>query len=166
MLSNFDLERLAEFYNLPLVAITMKDELPATVKDGCYIINLQSSTDGQGTHWLSLFIHKNNAYYFDSYGAPPSVEIMKFVKKRKGCHMYYNNFIIQDLKSQNCGWYALAFLLWCYSYVLFSKDMKNMFNEFVKSFMDDTKENDKILIEFFETSVKQNRPSVLSRFLK
>jgi hypothetical protein len=166
MLSNFDLERLAEFYNLPLVAITMKDELPATVKDGCYIINLQSSTDGQGTHWLSLFIHKNNAYYFDSYGAPPSVEIMKFVKKRKGCHMYYNNFIIQDLKSQNCGWYALAFLLWCYSYVLFSKDMKNMFNEFVKSFVDDTKENDKILKEFFETSVKQNRPSVLSRFLK
>ena len=144
----------------------MKDELPATVKDGCYIINLQSSTDGQGTHWLSLFIHKNNAYYFDSYGAPPSVEIMKFVKKRKGCHMYYNNFIIQDLKSQNCGWYTLAFLLWCYSYVLFSKDMKNMFNEFVKSFVDDTKENDKILKEFFETSVKQNRPSVLSRFLK
>ena len=166
MLSNFDLERLAEFYNLPLVAITMKDELPEKVEDGCYIINLQSSTSGNGTHWLGLFIHKNNAYYFDSYGAPPSVEIMKFVKKRKGCHMYYNNFIIQDLKSQNCGWYALAFLLWCYSYVLFSKDMKNMFNEFVKSFVDDTKENDKILKEFFETSVKQNRPSVLSRFLK
>jgi hypothetical protein len=166
MLSNFDLERLAEFYNLPLVAITMKDELPEKVEDGCYIINLQSSTSGNGTHWLGLFIHKNNAYYFDSYGAPPSVEIMKFVKKRKGCHMYYNNFIIQDLKSQNCGWYTLAFLLWCYSYVLFSKDMKNMFNEFVKSFVDDTKENDKILKEFFETSVKQNRPSVLSRFLK
>ena len=166
MLSNFDLERLAEFYNLPLVAITMKDELPEKVEDGCYIINLQSSTSGNGTHWLGLFIHKNNAYYFDSYGAPPSVEIIKFVKKRKGCHMYYNNFIIQDLKSQNCGWYTLAFLLWCYSYVLFSKDMKNMFNEFVKSFVDDTKENDKILKEFFETSVKQNRPSVLSRFLK
>ena len=111
MLSNFDLERLAEFYNLPLVAITMKDELPEKVEDGCYIINLQSSTSGNGTHWLGLFIHKNNAYYFDSYGAPPSVEIMKFVKKRKGCHMYYNNFIIQDLKSQNCGWYTLAFLL-------------------------------------------------------
>ena len=144
MLSNFDFERLAEFYNLPLVAITMKDELPEKVDNGCYIINLQSSTSGNGTHWLGLFIHKNNAYYFDSYGAPPSVEIMKFVKKRKGCHMYYSNFIIQDLKSQNCGWYALAFLLWCYSYVLFSKDMKNMFNEFVKSFVDDTKENDKI----------------------
>ena len=83
MLSNFDLERLAEFYHLPLVAITMKDELPAKVVDGCYIINLQSSTDGRGTHWLGLFIYKTNAYFFDSYGAPPSVEIMKFVKKRK-----------------------------------------------------------------------------------
>ena len=48
MLSNFDLERLAEFYHLPLVAVTMKDELPEKVEDGCYIINLQSSTDGRG----------------------------------------------------------------------------------------------------------------------
>ena len=63
MLSNFDLERLAEFYHLPLVAITMKDELPAKVEDGCYIINLQSSTSGNGTHWLGLFIYKNNAYF-------------------------------------------------------------------------------------------------------
>ena len=166
MLSNFDLERLAEFYNLPLVAITMKDELPAKVVDGCYIINLQSSTDGRRTHWLGLFIYKTNAHFFDSYGAPPSVEIMKFVKKRKGCHMYYNNFIIQDLKSVNCGFYALAFLLWCYSYVLFSKDMKNMFNDFVKAFDDDTTKNDKILKDFFATSETANRPSVLSRFLK
>ena len=57
MLSNFDLERLADFYHLPLVTIEMKDELPSKVKEGCYIINLQSSTAGQGTHWLSLFIH-------------------------------------------------------------------------------------------------------------
>ena len=166
MLSNFDLERLAEFYHLPLVAVTMKDELPEKVEDGCYIINLQSSTSGNGTHWLSLFIHKNHSYFFDSYGAPPSVEIMKFVKKRKGCHMYYNNFIIQDLKSVNCGFYALAFLLWCYSYVLFSKDMKNMFNDFVKAFDDDTTKNDKILKDFFATSETANRPYVLSRFLK
>lgn len=166
MLSNFDLEQLADFYHLPLVAITMKDELPTKVVDGCYIINLQSSTSGNGTHWLSLFIHKQNSYFFDSYGAPPSVEIMKFVKKRKGCHMYYNNFIIQDLKSVNCGFYALAFLLWCYSYVLFSKDMKNMFNDFVKAFDDDTTKNDKILKDFFATSETANRPYVLSRFLK
>ena len=166
MLSNFDLEDLAMFYNLPLVAVTMKDELPTKVKDGCYIINLQSSTSGNGTHWLGLFIHKNNAYFFDSFGCPPSIEIMKFVRNRKGCHLYYNNFIIQDLKSENCGWFALAFLLWCYSYILFSKDMKNMFNDFVSSFVEDTKENDKILKEFFETSVKSNRPPVLSHFLK
>ena len=166
MLSNFDLDRLADFYHLPLVAIEMKDELPSKVKDGCYIINLQSSTCGSGTHWLGLFIYKNNAYFFDSFGGPPPVEIMKFVKKRKGCHMYFNNFIIQDLKSGNCGFYALAFLLWCYSYVLFSKDMKNMYSDFVDAFSDDTTKNDKILKDFFATSEQQNRPSILSRFLK
>ena len=166
MLSNFDLEQLAEFYHLPLIAVDKKDELPSKVKDGCYIINLQSSTSGNGTHWLGLFIYKNNAYFFDSYGAPPPIEVIKFVKKRKGCHLYYNNFIIQDLRSENCGWYALAFLLWCYSYILFSKDMKHMFDDFVDAILDDTTKNDKILKDFFATSETSNRPSVLSRFLK
>ena len=80
--------------------------------------------------------------------------------------MYYNNFIIQDLKSVSCGFYALAFLLWCYSYVLFSKDMKHMFNDFVEAFVDDATKNDKILKDFFATSAPSNRPPVLSRFLK
>jgi 23S rRNA (uridine2552-2'-O)-methyltransferase len=62
------------------------------------------------------------------------------------------NFVIKVFDSQDAQNYL--------------KEQKNMFNEFVKSFVDDTKENDKILKEFFETSVKQNRPSVLSRFLK
>ena len=166
MLTNFDLERLATFYHMPLVAVTMKDELPAKPVDGCYIINLQSSTAGSGTHWTSLFIHKENAYFFDSFGSPPSIEIIKFVKKRKGSHLYYNNFIMQDLKSENCGWFAIGFLLWCCSHIIFNKDMKNMINEFIDGFSNDTTKNDQILKDFFETSAKANRPSVLSRFLK
>ena len=57
MLSNFELERLAEFYRLPLVTVCMKNELGKTVQDGCCIINLQSSTAGSGTHWCSMFIN-------------------------------------------------------------------------------------------------------------
>ena len=51
MLSNFDLEKLAGFYKLPLIGIHMKNEMPKKPVDGCYIINLQSSTQGNGTHW-------------------------------------------------------------------------------------------------------------------
>jgi len=166
MLTNFDIERLSRFYHLPLVAVTMKDELPNKVIDGCYVINLQSSFQGQGSHWTSMFIHKDNAFFFDSFGSPPSIEITNFVKKRKGCHMYFNNFIIQDLKSQNCGWYCLAMLLWCYSHIVYKKDMKHMFNDFIDGFSNNTADNDRILKNFFSTSAYKNRPQVLSHFLK
>jgi hypothetical protein len=44
--------------------------------------------------------------------------------------------------------------------------MKNMYSDFVDAFSDDTTKNDRILKDFFATSEQQNRPSVLSRFLK
>ena len=111
MLSNFDLERLAKFYKLPLVSICMKNELPIKPTEGCYIVNMQSSSAGSGTHWVSLFFWKNICYYFDSFGASPPTEVVNFIKKKKGSHLLFNNFIIQDLKSSNCGYFALAFLL-------------------------------------------------------
>ena len=52
MITNFDLEKLARFYKLPLVSICMKNELPPEPKEGCYIVNMQSSSAGNGTHWL------------------------------------------------------------------------------------------------------------------
>ena len=64
----------------------MKNELPTKVKDGCYIINMQSSTQGNGTHWVALYVQKSNAFYFDSFGALPPNDIMTFIKQRKGCH--------------------------------------------------------------------------------
>ena len=48
MLSNFDLEQIAEYYKVPLLGVVMKDELPPFVRDGSYIINLQSTTYGYG----------------------------------------------------------------------------------------------------------------------
>ena len=164
MLSNFELERLAKFYKLPLISICMKNELPNTVKNGCYIINMQSSTQGNGTHWVALFVYQNNGYYFDSFGATPPIEITKFVKKRKGCHLLYNNFIIQDLKSENCGWYCLAFLI--YMYGKLQSDLKQVYNEFVNNFLDDTTENDKILQSYFSSLSGNMRPYVLRKFIK
>ena len=166
MLSNFELERLANFYRLPLVTICMKDELSKSVKDGCYIINLQSSTSGSGTHWTALFIVREYAYYFDSFGAPPPIEVCKFVKRRKGSHLIYNNFIIQDLASESCGWFSLAFLLWMYNHISNLKEMNKIFNEFIDGFSDNTKVNDEILKTFFQSSTLSNRPSVLNRYLK
>ena len=164
MISNFELERLAKFYRLPLISICMKDELPKKVEDGCYIINMESSFMGSGTHWVALFVYKNTAYYFDSFGATPPVEIIKFVKKRKNSHLVYNNFIIQDLTSGNCGYFSLAFLLYMNQNKL--RDLEDIFNEFVNFFANDTTKNDDILKSFFASSPTNSQPSILKKFIK
>ena len=87
MLSIFELERLANFSRLPFVTICMKDELGKSVKDECYIINLQSSTLGSGTHWCAMFINGLQTAFFDSFGALSAKEIVNFVKNRKGSHL-------------------------------------------------------------------------------
>ena len=164
MINNFDLEKIAKFYKLPLVSICMKDELPTKPKEGCYIVNMQSSTSGQGTHWISFFFFKNICYYFDSFGASPPTEIVNFIRKKKGSHLLFNNFIIQDLKSSNCGYFALAFLLYMYANREKS-NLKDVYNEFVNNFADDTTKNDEILKSFFASSPLQSQPSVLKNFI-
>ncbi len=164
MLSNFDIEKICKFYRLPLVAITMKDDLPSTINDGCYVINMQSTHQGNGTHWVALFVSKTTAYYFDSFGGLPPNELMAFVKKRKGCHLYYNNWIIQDLKSDKCGWFCIAFLLHMQNNR--NRDLKQIYNDFVNYFVDDTKKNDEILKEYFASSTASQRPSLLANFIK
>jgi hypothetical protein len=163
-LSNFDIEKICKFYKLPIVAITMKDELPRSVKNGCYVINMQSSSEGNGTHWVALFIYKTNAFYFDSFGGLPPVEIMKFVKKRKECHLYYNNWIIQNIKSSQCGWYCIAFLKHMYQNL--QQDLKVAYNDFVNNFADDTTRNDDILRSFFASWPNDERPGLIKKFLK
>ena len=165
MINNFDLEKLANFYKLPLVSICMKDELPTKPKQGCYIVNMQSSTDGSGSHWVAFFFFKNICYYFDSFGAPPPEEVIDFIKKKKGSHLLFNNFIIQDLKSTNCGYFSLAFLLYMWQ----NRDksnLKEIFNEFVNNFADDTKINDDILKSLFASTSSNAGPSILKNFIK
>ena len=163
MLSNFDIEKICKFLKLPLVSICMKNEMPSRVKDGCYIVNMQSSTQGNGTHWVGLFLYKTQTFYFDSFGASPPDEIMKFVKKRKDCHLFFNNWIIQDLKSESCGWFCIAFLKYLYQNL--QSDLKVVYNDFVNNFADDTKLNDDILKSFFSSSSDHNRPAVMNKFL-
>ena len=142
MLTNFDLESLCQKYHIPLCGIYMKDQLPESVKDGNYIINLQSSNGGKnkGTHWTALIVHGSDALFYDPFGACPSIDVRRFVKKRLHCHLGYNNWIIQDIHSSNCGWYCLSFLK--------NVDAKHLYssaNVYLNQFLHDTKKNDDVL---------------------
>jgi hypothetical protein len=69
MLNNFELDEIAQNYGMNLNAVIMKNELKnLPVKNGNHIINLQSSSDGGGTHWVALNIQDKDIFYFDSFG--------------------------------------------------------------------------------------------------
>jgi hypothetical protein len=152
MLSNFQLSEIAQDLGikLPMQNILMKNELKIP-KISNYIVNLQSDTEGNGTHWTSLIIEKDNAFYFDSFGALPSLEIIQFCRKRHGKHhLYYNNWIIQDLRSELCGWYCLGLLLYVKKYRKNFTSLTNCCNTYINLFQDETKDNADLLKLFFQ----------------
>ena len=147
MLSNFDIEEIANHYNLD-VQIIMKDELknmkPINTN---YIINLESSTMGNGTHWMALKIQDKNCVYCDSYGMLPPEEIISFCKRISKSHLTYNTKEIQDINAQTCGFFALAFIL--FLHLNTSDDLYKMSSSFSNLFSLHTKLNNKILQKFF-----------------
>jgi hypothetical protein len=84
----------------------MKDNLPKKLKRGSYIINLQSSFQGSGSHWSCFYYDKKQSYYFDSYGFIAPLEV-----HNKIIPYYYSDSEFQDMKSTACGFYCLAFVI-------------------------------------------------------
>jgi hypothetical protein len=148
MLTNIDLEQMCHHYSVPLYFCGMKNELPSKVRDGNYIINLDSSTHSSGTHWTALVIDGNQAAFFDSFGALPSKQVIDFCKKRHNLRLTYNNWIIQDLQSENCGSFCLSLLLYLRKHP--EKSLFRAFNTFINGYSGNTKENDSILASFFK----------------
>lgn len=98
---------------IPLMAVLNKDELKHIIpKSGGYVINLQDSTDGYGTHWLGLWIDnkKKTAVYYDSYGIDEPIAVNEFIKRSKANKTLRNDKQIQSIKSGGCGQYCIEFL--------------------------------------------------------
>jgi hypothetical protein len=105
---------MAKHYKIRVNSLSLKNELPAKIEPGFSIYNLDSADklgNATGTHWTGSFCDAKRCCYFDSFGAPCPNEIDRFIKAR---YMTYgiNNWIIQDPKSENCGFFVLAFAIW------------------------------------------------------
>ena len=74
------------------------------------IFNLDKH-DEPGSHWVCSFVDypKQSAYYFDSYGLPPPLEISTFLErcKEQGCDKILYNDIRHQRKDSECGMYCL-----------------------------------------------------------
>ena len=158
--TNFELENICQYFKLPLVCVCQKDELKQYqhVNNGFYIINNQSSTQGSGSHWTCLHLNKDTSFFFCSFGSPPSIEIVKYVRSFSK-HFKNNNRIIQHLKSEHCGFYCIGFML-------FMVHNNYNFFEFIKAFHEDETRNDQILEGIIRLYLPNKKiPKELQRFL-
>ena len=152
MISNYDLQELGTFFHIPVI-VCMKDELkfskPSPISN--FVINLESSSQGNGSHWLALCIKNKDCSYFDSYGMLPPEEIIAFCKKIKGSHLSYNTKEIQSMTSSTCGLYCFAFIF--YLNYKFKKNVDNIYTKsssFSDLFSNDTNINNNILKNFYK----------------
>jgi hypothetical protein len=88
------------------------------VKKGVYILNLQPSRDGNGTHWVMLWNSGSFVVYLDSFGGPPPQNVANRMFETK-LPCYWSNIVFQNAESMACG------LLSVFAYKLI-KHMKNI----------------------------------------
>jgi len=141
--TSLQLEEIAKQLDLPLLTVLSKDELHGRVKIGSIILNLESSTDGGGTHWTILKVFpKGQVIYFDPFGFAPPRQVKQYIKKKIGVSTRQ----IQDPNSTMCGYYCLA----CDHYLTHNKerDIYERFDDFLNLFKVDTKKNDEILKDY------------------
>jgi hypothetical protein len=116
-----------------------KDLLPKKLKNNYwYVVNMQDSYAGNGTHWICFKYNTNVLTYFDSFGIKPPNEIMKYATK----DILYSKKQIQDYNSTSCGWFCIACIIYDSRYKL--KSIEH-FNNYINSFSNDTNKNDNIL---------------------
>ena len=91
---------------LGLMVFVLRDNL-SRLKDREYVINLDGK-QSKGTPWVSLFIDKNIAVYFDSFGIEYNPqEVLSKIKNKSITH---NIFRIQNDDSIMCRFYCIIFI--------------------------------------------------------
>jgi hypothetical protein len=149
MLTNFDLEDIAEKNNFDLVGVFSKNMMPKERVMGSYIINLQDYEDGEGTHWVACKIFENkNCCYFDPFGLPAPPDVNNFLMPFKP--IACNNRTIQDFKSIKCGYFCLAFIKYFDDFDTKKKDVFEAYDDFLNAFSNNSKTNDKIVMEMLD----------------
>lgn len=145
MLSNIEIQNFCSEYGIPLDFIDSKNRLPKQLKPGNYIINLQDRHEGNGTHWVALKVLDNDTgLYYDSFGISPPLEVSMRLK-----NVLSNRDTVQDLQSNACGFYCIAFLHFFESHTPRSFYL----NTFNKMFSPDTSKNAQVLNYYIQKHI-------------
>lgn len=114
--TNFDLARMMKRHK-NFHGCFMRDELPSTLHQGGYILNLDTSKGHieaghvvYGSHWVGIYVFPDRTlYWFDSYGfGPPQPLLDKWRSHFR--ELYSNTAILQKFGQCNCGSLSVQFL--------------------------------------------------------
>ena len=93
-LTNFEMQKY--YQNEPRFnGVFSRNNLPKTIKDGAYVINLDKYAD-LGTHWIALFCNRNEVFYFDRFGVEHVLEEIKKIVRNK--NIITNIFRVQEIQ--------------------------------------------------------------------
>ena len=108
-MSNFDLLEWCKYLKIPINNVLSRDQtVPHNHKLGLFIYNLEPS-HMSGSHWVATYVKDNVINYFDSFGLPPSWELVNHAV-RKNLTLLHQDQQIQNLYTTSCGFFCLYFL--------------------------------------------------------
>ena len=104
-LTNFEIRK---YENEPRFnGVCSRNNLAKIIKNGAYVVNLDEYAN-VGTHWIALYIKKNEVIYFDSFRVE---HVPKEIKKSIGNKDIKTNiFRIQAYNSIMCGYFCIGFI--------------------------------------------------------
>ena len=138
-LTNFEIQ---EYYRIEprFNGDYSRDNLPKTIKNGAYVINLHEYED-VGTRWIALYVKDNEITYFDSFGVEHvPKEIEKFIGHK---NIKTNIFRIQADNSIMWGYFCIGFI----DFIFAGKsliDFTSLFSPY------NFKKNDDIILSYFK----------------
>ena len=140
-LTNRYIETVLEPYCKIFKGVFSCDTIPVFGKNSRFSVIVNLSRENQpGSHFISIYVNKTKAYYFDSLGLPCiNRDISKYLKQYS-VTSNVNQF--QCLDSFFCGYYCMLFV------ILIERGMS--FTKFKKLFSADCKNNDTIVVELLK----------------
>lgn len=108
-------------------------------------------------HWVLLFMYKGQPVFFDPFGAPPSEQILAFLRrvKQKRGHLspvIVSSIDLQALTSAACGYYCLYFFIHLSQSIVYyhsaRESLELIQSEFAKG-ADSPVENEQLLTQYF-----------------
>ena len=114
--------------------------MPKTIKNGSYVINFDGYAD-VGTHWIALYVKKNEVIYLDTFGVE---HVPKEIKKLFGHKNTKTNiFRIQAGNSIMCVYFSIGFVDFMFAGISLI-DITSLFSRY------DFKKNYDVILSYFK----------------